>query len=133
MTGMAIDSRHIWIGISRPQQEVYAFVADPANLPSWRRGSATVEMVNGEWVASSPMGQIVLKFAPPNDFGVADHQVTLADGQTFYNPLRVLPDENSSEVVFTLRRLAGVTDEEFERDAATITADLARLKALLES
>ncbi len=28
MTGMAIDSRHIWIGISRPQQEVYAFVAD---------------------------------------------------------------------------------------------------------
>jgi hypothetical protein len=34
--------------------------------------------------------------------------------------------------VFTLRRLPGMSDEEFERDAAAVTADLAALKTVLE-
>ncbi|WP_285617460.1 hypothetical protein [Kineosporia sp. NBRC 101677] len=130
---MAISSRHIDVRISRPAQPVYDYVSVPSNLPAWAPGLCDrVEEVDGEWVASSPMGRIVLKFAPRNDFGVADHEVTLADGQSFYNPLRVLPDGDECEVVFTLRRLDGVTDEEFERDAAAVGSDLARLKSLLE-
>jgi hypothetical protein len=35
--------------------------------------------------------------------------------------------------VFTLRRRADMSDEELERDAAAIVADLATLKQLLES
>lgn len=38
-----------------------------------------------------------------------------------------------SEVVFTLRRQPGTSDADFERDADTVAADLARLKELLES
>lgn len=36
-------------------------------------------------------------------------------------------------MVFTLRRLPDMTDEEFARDAEAVAADLARLKQLLES
>ena len=133
MSPMAIDSRHIGIRISRPAQPVYDYASEPSNLPAWAPGLCDrVDLVDGEWIASSPMGRIVLKFAPRNEFGVVDHEVTLADGQTFYNPLRVLPDGAECEVVFTLRRLDGVTDEEFERDAAAVGSDLARLKDLLE-
>lgn len=133
MSVMAIDSRHIGLRIGLPLQQVYPYLSDPQNLPAWAPGLCDqVEQVDGEWVASSPMGRAVLKFAPPNDFGIVDHEVTLADGQHFYNPLRVIPDGPECEVVFTLWRLPGVTDEEYERDAAAVTADLARLKSLLE-
>ena len=36
------------------------------------------------------------------------------------------------EVVFTVRRAAGTSDAEFERDLALVTADLALLKKVLE-
>ena len=45
--------------------------------------------------------------------------------------MRVLNNDGGSEVVFTLYRLPGVTDDEYEQDAATIAADLKRLAATL--
>ncbi|MCD5352840.1 hypothetical protein [Kineosporia mesophila] len=135
---MAIDSRHVSIRINRPAREIYAFVADPTRLPDWAPGLCDrVEQVNGDWVASSPMGQAKLKFAPENDFGVLDHWVSLDGGQTFYNPMRVTPDGPDpdgpvSEILFTVRRLDGVTDEDFDRDAEAVASDLDRLKRLLE-
>jgi hypothetical protein len=131
---MAIESRHVSILIGRPCEQVYAFVSDPANLPAWASGlTDRIELVDGEWVAQSPMGRIVVKFAPRNDFGVTDHDVTVPGGTTFHNPMRVIPNGPESEVDFTVRRFEGVTAEDFERDCATVASDLARLKELLEN
>jgi hypothetical protein len=47
--------------------------------------------------------------------------------------MRVIPDEGGSEVLFTLRRRAGMTDAEFGADADAVAADLARLKRAMES
>ena len=47
--------------------------------------------------------------------------------------MRVVPDGGGSEVVFTLRRLPGMSNEDFERDAGLVQADLTRLKQLLEA
>ena len=68
-----------------------------------------------------------------NDYGVLDHDVTLPSGEIIYNPMRVTKDGSGSEVVFTLRRLPGMSDEDFERDAKAVAADLARLKQVLET
>ncbi|WP_300266119.1 hypothetical protein [Microbacterium sp.] len=40
------------------------------------------------------------------------------------HPLRVLRNGDGSEVVFTLFRLPDVTDDDFEKDAALVRADL---------
>lgn len=64
---------------------------------------------------------------------VLDHVATLPSGRAFYNPLRVLPDGDACEVAFTLWREPEITDAEFERDAAAVAADLARLKAFVEA
>ena len=70
---------------------------------------------------------------PDNDLGVLDHYVTFPTGETVHNPIRVIPyGDDQCEFVFTLRRQPGVSDAEFERDARMVTADLARLKELLE-
>ena len=39
----------------------------------------------------------------------------------------------SCEVVFTLRKRPGMTDDDFERDAAAVAQDLTTLKSLLEA
>jgi hypothetical protein len=79
------------------------------------------------------MGEVEIRFAPENPYGVLDHDVTLPDGTTFANPMRVLPDGEGCEVVFTLRRQPEMTDDSYDADAAMIDADLATLKRLLES
>jgi hypothetical protein len=128
---MALSSVHISETIDRPLAEVYAYAADPAHLPEWAaRLSGSIELIDGQWVAESPIGRIVVTMAPANDYGVLDHHVALPDGPVFYNPMRVLADDDGCEVVFTLRRLPGVSDQEFARDANTVREDLARLKQL---
>ncbi|MGW8761511.1 SRPBCC family protein [Streptomyces sp. NPDC055815] len=135
MTITGRESRHLGIRIDRTASDVYAYASDPANLPAWAHGlGESIERVGDQWVAdSSPLGRVVVAFAPHNELGVLDHDVTLPSGETVHNPVRVIADGTSSEVVFTLRRQPGTSDTDFERDAATVTADLTRLKELLES
>jgi hypothetical protein len=131
---MAIESRHVSTHIDRPAAEVYAYAGNPANLPSWAAGlSGSIEQIDGDWVADSPLGRITVEFVAENDLGVLDHRVTVPSGEAFYNPMRVLDDGSGSEVVFTVRRQAGMSDADFERDVSAVTTDLATLKQLLES
>ncbi|SOC57730.1 SRPBCC family protein [Ornithinimicrobium cerasi] len=127
-------SRHLSRVIAAPPEKVYAFVADPGHLPAWASGlaSGTVTQDGEALVVESPMGRVSVVFAPRNDHGVLDHDVTLPSGRTVTNHLRVLAHPDGSEIVFTLRQL-DLTDEEFERDAQAVEADLDQLKGLLES
>ena len=59
--------------------------------------------------------------------------MTLPDGTTIRNPMRVVPNGESSEVSFTLFQLPGMSDEEFARDAGMVEADLRTLKRVLEA
>jgi len=130
---MASESRHVSVDINRPPDEVYDYTSDHTNLPNWASGIGdSIELVDDEWVVESPMGRLTIRFADPNPLGVLDHTVTLASGETFYNPMRVIQHGTGSEVVFTLRRSDDQSDAGFETDAATVLADLHSLKALLE-
>jgi hypothetical protein len=135
MCTMAGESQHVSVVIERPAAAVYAFAAEPANLPKWAVGlaTATMEQTDGQWVADSPMGRVTVRFVEHNAFGVLDHVVTLSSGDSFYNPLRVIPYGDGSEVVFTLRRQPGMTDDQFRADAEAVRADLASLRLILET
>lgn len=130
---MTSASRHISTRIDRPVGEVYDYASDPANLPTWASGlGASVELVDGQWIAESPIGRVAFAFVPRNEYGVLDHDVTLSSGETVYNPMRVIADRTGCEVLFTLRRQTGTSDEDFARDADAVSADLATLKRVLE-
>ena len=88
--------------------------------------------MDGEWIAEGTIGEVTVRFAPPNDLGVADHDVLLETGVTVHNPLRVVLNGTGSTVIFTLMRLPGVSKPQFDEDARTVARDLATLKALLE-
>ena len=70
---------------------------------------------------------------PRNDFGVLDHTVTVAPGVHVTNPMRVVPNADGSEVLFTLFQPPGMSDEQFRADARLVRGDLVSLKAALES
>ena len=133
MDRMPSGSLHIGERIGRPADEVYEYAADPANLPTWAPGlGSAVESVRGQWFVETPMGRVGFAFAERNAYGILDHEVTLPSGEVIYNPMRVIRDGDGCEAVFTLRRLPGMSDEEFERDAEAVAGDLARLKEILE-
>ncbi|GAA1836596.1 SRPBCC family protein [Pseudonocardia ailaonensis] len=126
-------STHVAVQIDAPASEVYAFVADPTTLPRWASGlaSAQVELRAGRWIADSPMGQVEVEFVPRNDFGILDHDVTLPSGEVVTNPVRVLPNEDGCDVLFTVRQRPGMSDDEVARDVRTVRGDLETLARIL--
>ncbi len=131
---MTHETRHLSTVVAVDPQRLYAFAGDPRNLARWAAGlGGSVEEGDGVLVADGTLGRVRVRFAAANGFGVLDHDVELPSGETVHNPLRVLAHPAGAEVVFTLRRLDGMSDEDFERDASSVAADLERLRELAES
>ena len=129
-----LQARIIHRTITRNWRAVYAFAARPETMPLWASGLAAGLTRDGDdWIAGGgAVGDVRVRFAPPNDFGVIDHTVTLPDGLVVENALRVVPNGDGAEVMFTLLRQPDMDDATFERDAAHIARDLETLKRLME-
>lgn len=114
-------------------EAVYAYASDPDNLAKWAAGLTQSEVIRDgdSLLVESPMGQVTVVFTPRNDFGVIDHDVRLPSGEVVNNPVRVVAHPDGAEIIFTIRQL-GLTDEEFDRDAAMVEQDLDTLKMIVE-
>jgi len=133
MRKATFKSHHISVSINCPVDQIYEFASNPENLPKWAAGlSGSIKNIKGEWIADSPMGKIKIEFAEKNKFGILDHDVTLPSGEKVYNPMRVFPNNNGSEVNFTLYQRPGISDKMFKEDAKLVRRDLEKLRNLLE-
>ena len=102
--------------IERAPGEVYAFASDPKNLRAWASGI-------------DPAAKV--RFVEKNSYGVLDHFVTV-EGREVYVPMRVFPNAEGAEVLLTVFRLPGVSEEKFGEDTQWVRRDLETLKELLE-
>lgn len=128
-----MPARIVHISIDRDWRNVYDFAGRPENMPLWASGLATgLEPDGKDWIAEGPIGSIRVSFVPANEFGIIDHTVTIESGLRVYNALRIVPNGDGCEVMFTLLRLPGMTDDQFAADAAHVQKDLAALKSLME-
>ena len=127
-------SRTISCWINRSPAIVYQFASNPEKLPEWVRSfCSSVRKTGDRWEMKTPDGWMGIQFVPANEDGVLDHVVTLPGGQSIFNPMRVIANGAGSEVQFTLFQLDGMSDEQFEKDAQMVEADLQTLKAVLEA
>lgn len=128
-----MQSRHLSTVIRRDPAEVAAYFGNPDNLPAWAAGltDTALRRDGADLIVPTPSGDWRLRFAEPNDFGVLDHWVTDHTGTVTYNPVRVIVHPDGAEVIFTVRQLK-LSDDEFEKDAAAVAADLERLRVVLE-
>ena len=103
--------------IERPPLDVYNFISDPKNLPKWASGlSAAVKV----------------RFVERNKYGVLDHYVSVGSGEEVYVPMRIFPNGDGTEVLLTVFRQAGTSEEKFGEDTQWVRRDLEALKELLE-
>ena len=128
-----LEVKNVTVSIRRPPQVVYAFITNGENVPRWASGlGIKIRRVDDAWLAEGPIGKVKVRFAPPNDLGVADHDVTLETGVTVHNPLRIVPNATGSSVIFTILRRPGVSEQQFDQDAEAVEKDLTTLKTILE-
>ena len=133
LRGARMKSKTLSVTIAAAPERVYAFASNPENLPRWVPSFfKSVELVDGEWVAQSPLGRVGFEFVHDNDLGVLDHTVTLPTGARLTNPMRVIPNGDGSEILFTLIQHEDMTDQQFQEDAELVLGDLHTLRRLLE-
>lgn len=128
------EARTVAVSIRRDWREVYDFASIPQNLPRWAEGLGRRFEKSGEdWIAEDPDGRpIRIRFSKPNEYGVLDHLVSAEDGLETHNAMRVAPNGTGAEIMFTVLRMAHMTDDGFAADAAAVERDLNTLKSLLE-
>ena len=127
------EVRYLSVSIELEPEVVYAFTSDPENLPRWASGLGQgVKRAGEHWEVETEQGPVGLRFTPPNEYGVLDHTVVLADGTEIYVPMRVMPNGKGSEVMLALFRQPGMDDAAFARDAGLMQNDLWALKELME-
>jgi hypothetical protein len=127
------EARTISVGIARDWRDVYEFASRPENFGRWASGlGRSLEQVHGRWFAEGPEGRAEVRFTGRNSFGILDHTVIPETGAEITIPMRVVANGAGAELIFTLFRLPGMTDETFASDRAWVERDLLALKALLE-
>jgi len=73
-----------------------------------------------------------VRFSERNALGVLDRWVVPKPGVEVYIPLRIIANGAGCELVLTLFRQPGMTDEKFAADAAWVMRDLESARKLLE-
>lgn len=133
MNDAMMKSRTITCSIDRPLAAVYEFASNPENLPQWVQSFClSVKKSGDDWQMETPTGWVGIRFVPGSEFGVLDHVVTLPNGKSILNAMRVVANGEGSEVMFTLFQLPDMSIEQFAEDARMVEADLQSLKAALE-
>lgn len=129
------QSHTISVSIDRPFDDVYAYLSKPSNYEHW----AAVEpgtfkpLPDGDWKGNTEFGFRHFRFVPPNNYGVLDHAIFVPGGEVLYTPMRIMPNEEGTELVFTFFRRSGLDEAQFASAIEWIKTDFLALKNLLEA
>ena len=103
--------------IERSALDVYNYILEPKTLAKWASGLSPA---------------VKVRFVERNKYGVLDHYVSVDAGPEVYMPMRVFPNGEGCEVLITVFRQPGTTEEKFVEDTKWVRRDLEALKELLE-
>ena len=131
---LILPARTFSISVRQDWQTVYTLIWPPEMFGRWAAGLAHSEIrPHGDvWLADGSDGPIIVRFTPHNTFGVMDHFVDTGDGREIHVPLRVVQNGDGTEIMLTLYRQPGTSEERYAADIKLINRDLRSLKALIE-
>lgn len=128
-----MKSKTVNISVKSDPKTVYDFISKLENLPRWAPGTfPSIKQVNGEWLVDTSQGQNKVMLTEKNNFGILDHYVKLTSGVEVYVPMRVVKNEDGSEVMLTVFQTPEMTDEVFAKDIRMVEKDLNQLKTIIE-
>jgi hypothetical protein len=115
---------------------VYAFVADPANLPTWAVGFCQAIRRDAEsdrWIATTAHGDMPIRYVTTNSAGTIDFHFSPSPGVEIAAFSRVIPNGNGAEYVFTQLQSAGMPDDVFEAQTHALSEELQVLRGVVHA
>src|SRR5262245_28458606 len=118
---------------ARPD-DVFAFLAEPENLPRWAVGFARgIHRAAGGWVVQTGHGDVPIRILADRERGTIDFLMSIAHGVEATAYSRLLPNGDSAEFVFTQFRQPGMSDEVFAGQRSALAEELALLPILFRA
>ena len=131
-----LKSQTLSVQIRRPRAQVYAYLADPANLANWTMvegGARVPEAGPLVWSFDGPRGKVLVHFTPLNDHFILDYRLVM-DGHTARAAyVRLLENGAGTELVHTSVQQPGIDDAQFDSEEEWMRSDLLVLKSLLDA
>jgi uncharacterized membrane protein len=125
------------VTINAPATDVFAFIADPENLPRWAVGFCRAIRHHSEndglWIVTTAQGDAVVRYVTDSARGTVDFYLSPAPGVEAAAFSRVVPNGEGAEYVFTQFQAAGMADEVFERQVHALAEELQLLRALIHA
>lgn len=114
---------------------VFAFLADPQNLPRWAVGFCRAIRRDGEdrWMVETPGGELSMRYVTDATLGTIDFHMTPTPGAEAVAYSRVVPNGDRSEYVFTQFQTAGMPDAVFEGQVSALAEELRVLQAIFRA
>jgi hypothetical protein len=130
-----LEATTLGIAIDRPWRALYDAIWQPAFFPKWASGlsQSSLQPDAERWRAQGSEGTVWIRFTPRNEFGVMDHHVDTGSGPEISIPLRVIENGGGAEVILTLFRQPGMSDEKFQADRDWVRRDLEKLRELMQT
>jgi len=133
-----LKSQIVQIPINRRYDEVYRIVSKAENFPRWSPVLEPRFEPRGndgrDWLVELPTGLHVVRFSPPNDYGVLDYTVIPEDGSPSRTTcVRLVANEEGCDLVIQFFHQPGQTDEAFSSYVEWATTDFMTLKTVVET
>lgn len=128
----------VQVSINRRYHEAYAILADPQNYPLWSPVAETIFEPVGDdglsYLVELPRGRRILRYSPPNQYGVLDYMV-IEEGKDRgpVTSLRLVPNEDGCELFVVFFQRPDQSDEQFASDVEWARADFNAVKLVVET
>ena len=122
------------VSIEAAPDAVFAFLAQPANLPRWAVGFArAVRQEEGDWIVETAAGDVPIRIDADAARGSIDFEMTVAPQTVSTAYSRVVPNASGAEYVFTQFQGPGMPDEVFAQQIAALAEELRLLPILFRA
>ena len=122
--------------INAPASRVFAFVADPENLPRWAVGFCRAirpDVERDRWILSTSEGEMPIRYVTNEATGTIDFHFSPAAGIELAAYSRVLPNGAGAEYLFTQFQSIAMPDEVFDRQVRALVEELQVLRGLIHA
>lgn len=118
--------------VESPKDEVFGFLSNIENLPKWStQFIQKVMLVDDKYKATTPVGEVFLRYKTDRDTGVIDIYAGPTEKQMTCAFLRVVSfSKNSSGVTFTFFQYPDVDDSIWEIFCAWIKIEVGNIKRI---
>lgn len=122
------------VAISVDHRQLFAFLADPGNLPKWAVGFCRAIRQDGDrWMVQTPQGEVAVRYVTHPSLGIIDFLLSPGPGIEMTAYSRVLPNGDGSEYIFTQFQAPGMPDDVYEAQVRALKEELVVLRALMHA